>query len=115
MMSAEASNILRRFIAVTETLDPTEFRYLRKAAKTLDPRDIRLLAIEYIEVNARRRGPLVAKVIRPGDPVPPRRSTLDGQLRGIARSIIRYGGPVAVLEDADPVLVDAVSRIGWNT
>ena len=42
----EASNILRRFTRVVTQLDPTELRYLKKAARTLHPDDLRKLADE---------------------------------------------------------------------
>lgn len=113
-MKHEASNILRRFIRVAAQLDPTELRHLTRAARTLRPEDLRLLAWEIHEVSTRKPEPLVAVVIRAGDPPRPHRHGPVHELRGLARSLIRYGGPDAVRRDADPLLVDAVNRMGWT-
>jgi hypothetical protein len=110
----EASNILRRFIRVAAQLDPTELRYLKLAARTLKPDDLRLLAWEINELAIRRKRGGVAHVIRPGDPPRPHRHGPVEELRGLARSIIRYGGPDAVRRDADRLLVDAVNAMGWT-
>ncbi len=93
---SEASNILRRFIRVAAQLDPRELGYLKKSARTLHPDDLRRLANEIADLRPRRRGEAVA------------------ELRGLARSIITYGGPDAVRRDADRMLVDAVNSMGWT-
>lgn len=111
-MRHEASNILRRFIRVAAQLDPSELRHLTRAARTLRPEDLRLLAWEVHEVSIRNQKPRVAVVIRAGDPPRPHRHDPVTELRGLARSIIRFGGPDAVRRDADPLLVDAVNSIG---
>ncbi len=113
-MNAEASNILRRFIRVAEQLDATELRYLGKAARTLQPEDLRSLVWEVHEVSILSRGPRTAIVIRAGDPPRPRHHGPVAELRGLARSIIRYSGPDAVRRDADSLLVDVVNSIGWT-
>lgn len=105
-MSDEASNILRRYIRVVEHLDPSELGYLRKSARTLHPSDLRLLAREVLDVGVRQR---LIKYNAPGQPP----TTSVEELRGLARSIIRYGGPEVVRRDAEPELVEAVNRIGW--
>jgi hypothetical protein len=110
----EASNILRRFIRVAAQLDPTELRHLTRTARTLRPEDLRLLAWEIREVSIRKQEPRVAVVIRAGDPPRPHRHDPVDELRGLAHSIIRYGGPDDVRRDADPLLVDAVNRMGWT-
>lgn len=105
-MADEASNILRRFIRVAAGLDPLELRYLKKAARTLDPGDLRKLANEIYDSGR----PL--RLIKYGNSGRPHTTTVS-ELRGLARSIIRYGGPEAVLRDANPMLVDVVTRMGW--
>ena len=109
-MSEEASNVLRRFIRVVAQLDPTELRYLTPSARTLHPDDLRRLAYE-IEALPRDRTPVIrhGPSVHVDKPAPPAT-----ELRGLARSITRYGGPDAVRRDADPVLVDAVNKIGWR-
>ena len=106
-MSDEASNILRRFVRVAAQLDPTELRYLKKAARTLDPGDLRQLAREIYDSGR----PL--RLIKYGTGGRPHATSIT-ELRGLARSIIRYGGPDAVRRDADPLLVEAVNRMGWT-
>lgn len=113
-MRHEASNILWRFIRVAAQLDPSELRHMTRAARTLRPEDLRLLAWEVHEVSIRNQEPRVAIVIRTGDPPRPYRHGPVDELRGLARLIIRYGGPDAVRRDADPLLVDAVNRMGWT-
>jgi hypothetical protein len=105
-VSAEASNILRRFIRVAAGLDPLELRYLKKAARTLEPAEIRRLALELNDVLRRRR--------RAGDQPPTSQPGPVAELRGLARSIIRYGGPEAVRRDADEMLVNVVIGMGWG-
>lgn len=109
-MTAEASNILRRFVCVVAQLDPTELRHLTLSARTLRPGDLRKLAAE-IENLPRDRTPVIqhGPAVHVDKPAPPAT-----ELRGLARSITRYGGPDAVRRDADPVLVDAVNKIGWT-
>lgn len=116
-MVSEASNILRRFLAVAGQLDAIEYGYLAVAARTLRSEDLRALAIEVHEVSIRNARPRTSTVIRAGDPpkAKPKPLTPGIELRGLARSIIRYGGPDAVRRDADPALVDAVSAIGWKS
>jgi hypothetical protein len=109
-MKGEASNIMRRFIRIVVQLDPSELGYLGKAARTLDPRDLRLLARE-IEGQPRDRTPVKIVGSQPPKPV----HGPDREQRGIARSNIEYGGPAAVRRDADPELVEAVDRIGWSS
>lgn len=106
----EASTILRRFIRVAAQLDPTELRYLTLSARTLHPFDLRQLATE-IEALPRDRKPVIqhGPAMRQDKPAAPSK-----ELRGLARSIIRYGGPGAVRRDADPILVEVVNRIGWT-
>jgi len=109
-MSSEASNILRRFLRVAAQLDATELRCLTLSARTLRPFDLRQLAAE-IENLPCDRTPVIqhGPSVHVDRPAPP--ST---EIRGIAKSIIRYGGPDAVRRDADPVLVDAVNKMGWG-
>lgn len=112
-MSDEASNILRRFIRVVTRLGP-DHRYLRQAARTLRPEDLRLLAWEVNELMVRQSRTGVAVVIRADDPPHVKPLSPVNELRGLARSIITYGGSDAVRRDADPRLVEWVNRIGWN-
>jgi hypothetical protein len=113
-VSAEASNIVRRFIKLSVMLDPTQLRYLRVAARTLRPGDLRLLAREIIDAASRK--PLDERnirVIRAGEFVMPKPADAAQELRGLARSIIRYGGADMVRRDAAPVLVETLNRIAW--
>ncbi|WP_417585017.1 hypothetical protein [Pelagibacterium sp.] len=112
-MSDEASNILRRFVRIAAQLGPEKYGFLRKSARTLDPEDLRRLAREYIDVYSQT--PIRDRHINVyrGGPRPVPRYTPDRELRGLARSIIRCGGPDAVRRDADPLLVEAVNQIGW--
>lgn len=106
----EATNILRRFLRVIAQFDPTKLRFLTLSARTLHPDHLRKLAAE-IESLSRDRTP----VIQHGPAVlEDKPSTPSQELRGLARSIVRYGGPDAVRHDADPILVEAVNRIGWT-
>lgn len=106
----EASNILRRFLRVIAQIDPTELRYLTLSARTLHPFDLRQLAAE-IQDLPRDRSPVIqhGPAVREDKPASPAR-----ELRGLAKSITTYGGPDAVRRDAEPVLVEAVNRIGWT-
>ena len=114
-MSAEASNILRRFIRVLAELDPAQLGYLRVAARTLRPEDLRRLAREIIDMaSSKQLSERTVHVIRGGDAAAPKPPEPAQELRGLARSIIRYGGPDAVRRDAEPVLVEAVNRIAWS-
>ena len=107
---SEASNILRRFIRVAAQLDPTELRYFTLSARMLRPTDLRQLAAE-IEALPRDRTPVIQRgpAVQADRPAPPAT-----EIRGLARSITRYGGPDTVRRDADQVLVDAVNKIGWG-
>lgn len=97
----EASNILRRLTAVIKMLDTRFLGQAQKAARTLKPEDIRVLVRMLEYYREPRSGPLVAKVIRGGEKPPSPPLTPVNELRGIARSIIRYGGPDAVRRDAE--------------
>lgn len=108
-MTAEATNIARRLVRVLAQLDPSEYGYVRKCARSLDPSDIRALAREITALNRPR--PVVQH--GPWKPVPPPPSPVS-ELRGVARSIIRYGGADAVRRDAGETLVDALNQVGWT-
>lgn len=112
-VSDEASNIVRRFIRVAEQLDHTELRHLKTALRTLRPDDIRSIATEVHEVEWAKNRTGIAYVHRAGDPPRPRLPSPVTELRGLARSVIRYGGPDAVLRDADPALVETLKRLAW--
>lgn len=112
-VTGEASNIVRRFIRVAEQLDPTELRLLQRALRTLKPEDMRQLASEVHEVEWAKNRTGIAHVHRVGDPPRPRPPSRVAELRGLARSVIRYGGPDAVLRDADPALVETLKRLAW--
>ena len=107
---SEASNILRRFVCVVAQLDPTALSYLTRSARTLHPGDLRKLAAE-IEALPRDRTPEIQRgpAVHVDKPAPPAT-----EIRGLARSIVRYGGPDAVRRDADPVLLNAVNKMGWG-
>lgn len=109
-MSEEASNILRRFLRVVAQLDPTKLRCLTPSARTLRPGDLRKLAYE-IEALPRDRTPVIQRgpAVHVDRPAPPAT-----EIRGLARSTVRYGGPDAVRRDADLVLVEAVNKMGWG-
>lgn len=95
---SEASNILRRFIRIIARLRSAELGYLRVAARTLDPEDLRKLAAEVYDQRAE---------IGPTAPV--------AEIRGLARSIVTYGGPDAVRRDAASDLVETVAQFGWRS
>lgn len=97
---AEASNILRRFVRAAVRLDRGMYGYLRRAARTLDPDDLRRLAAEVHSDRDRHRDGEKPELVM--------------EIRGIARAIIGYGGADAVRGDGHPQLVEAVNRIGWD-
>lgn len=110
----EATNICRRLLRALGVVPDGCERAAKKCARTLDPEDIRSLADAVFETTRLHPRPGPAVVHYHGDPIPPPKLTPPGELRGIARAIITYGGPDKVRADCDPVTSEMLLRMGWT-